>query len=89
MYFTDPKTGKMAEISVPWTVALQFLFGPIYLMFSGLWVHALIFILLEAIGLIYKSFVILIGLWILYMALIVKIREKRYLRKGWIKHDPI
>ena len=73
MYFKNPHNNYVEKVSIPWLWVL--LFGPIYFIVKGIWVHAIASILLALVtyGLSY----------LVYPFFAAKIVRKYYLRKGW------
>lgn len=84
MQFKNPANGHIEEKSVPWLWCL--LFGFFYFLVSGVFVHAIVmvvlaFLFLAGFGPGGMLFVIIMNL--AYCALASSIIENSYLRKGW------
>ncbi len=90
MQFRNPTNGHVVEKSVP--ALWCFLFGAFYFLASGIWVHALIMIvvatmLFAALGPPATLLVIIMD--VLYCAFAASIVENYYLHKGWQKIDGV
>jgi hypothetical protein len=76
-YFKNPANGYVEIVSG--AGILCFLFGPLYFLLKGVWVHALLSLIL-AIPTVGVS-------WLLYPFFAHDIVETSYLRRGWIREE--
>jgi hypothetical protein len=84
--FENPANGHHEHV-VPSSSIWVFLFGVLYLLYKGLWNHALIwFVLVVVPAALFGGFVLIAVLPIAMIAYTVKIQDilaNRYLQRGW------
>ena len=79
-WFCNPQTGGTVMITKASAFWCTFLFGPIYLAFKEVWLHAAIAF---ALAFIAGPFVILF--WFVYAFFAFRLVVDTYRRKGWIE----
>lgn len=79
--FENPSNGYREEVTWASPVSV-FLFGPLFLLFQGLWGHAILYILGVFILAPLIGFGVII-IPIIYAFSISHIKHIRYLQKGW------
>ena len=86
-YFKHPESDQVEEVDAFQVLAVLFL-GPLYLLFAGLWLHLLIWVVAIGLGFLAGSPWVAIPiavLPILYCFLIRKIVAAEYVKKGWVE----
>ena len=85
-YFKHPESDQVEEVDAFQVLAVLFL-GPLYLLFAGLWLHLLIWVVAIGLGFLAGppwAAIPIAVLPILYCFLIRKIVAAEYVKKGWV-----
>lgn len=86
-YFKPPESDQVEEVDAFQVLAVLFL-GPLYLLFAGLWLHLLIWVVAIGLGFLAGppwAAIPIAVLPILYCFLIRKIVAAEYVKKGWVE----
>lgn len=86
-YFKPPESEQVEEVDAFQVLAVLFL-GPLYLLFAGLWLHLLIWVVAIGLGFLAGppwAAIPIAVLPILYCFLIRKIVAAEYVKKGWVE----
>ncbi|WP_308907460.1 hypothetical protein [Pseudomonas canadensis] len=86
-YFKPPESDQVEEVDAFQVLAVLFL-GPLYLLFAGLWLHLLIWVVAIGLGFLAGppwAAIPIAVLPILYCFLIRKIVATEYVKKGWVE----
>lgn len=86
-YFKPPESEQVEEVDAFQVLAVLFL-GPLYLLFAGLWLHLLIWVVAIGLGFFAGppwAAIPIAVLPILYCFLIRKIVAAEYVKKGWVE----
>ena len=87
MRFKIPANNYEETITVPFLWA--FLFGFVYFAIKGVWIHAIVHLVLVIVA-FNVTFPLLLGLgapvvWLLYALLARRILRSHFLRRGWVE----
>lgn len=88
MKFKNPENNHIESISAPWLWSL--LFGPIYLLVSGLWAMAIVWFVLAVLSLALfgaPGIVVILVINLVNAILVSGMIKGAYLRKGWKEID--